>query len=605
MSTEAVKTKASLSGGEAVRGLRTRWVSPAPHELGVAELPLVRRLLHLRGMTTPEARDRFLNPTFGMLHDPGLLPNADIAAERIVRALRENEPIVIYGDYDADGITATTVLFHTFKAISPQCPVSTYVPHRFEEGYGLNAPAMEELARRGTKLVVSVDCGITAVAAADAARAAGMDLIITDHHEGPTSLDALPRAFTIVHPRFPGSAYPAPEISGAGVAFKLACRILRVAAPSGVVPPEMRQLMVRLIGVAAIGTIADVVPLLGENRVIARLGLQALSLPGNSDGIASLIEVCGLDGKVTDTDVGFRIGPHLNAVGRLGHAGEAVELLTTASGLRAVELTQKLASANRERQKIQEGIVEQACELVEKRGFNRPDHRAIVLEDARWHRGIVGIVCSKLVEKYSRPAILLGQGGVGSAEMWSGSGRSVLGFNLHGALHECRQHLHHFGGHAMAAGLGVEADRLPEFVEAFVRVANREISAADLEAVRAYDTDATLADLNLEAVKHIEQMKPFSRSVNPEPVLRVNNLRIDGRATLMGAGGKHLQMTVRDGQGRAMRVKGWGWGAEVAKLPPGAGLDVLLRVELNRFSGRENIEGTIEDVRILSSATLA
>jgi single-stranded-DNA-specific exonuclease len=359
-----------------MRGLTHRWIPPdlndpggspesgvATATVGAARLePLVARVLLARGKRTYEEIAAFCHPRLTDLHDPALLPDIDKAAQRLLSALSAGEPIVIYGDYDVDGMTATAILFHTMRAIAPGAPVSTYVPHRLDEGYGLHSEAIEQLAREGARVVVSVDCGVTAFEPATVARRLGLDLIITDHHnlagEGAASTqgdEQLPDAFAVVHPRRKCSAYPFPDLCGAAVAFKLAWRMATTAA-GGRVGDAMRSTLLDMLALAALGTIADIVPLVGENRLIARHGLARLRSTG-LQGLATLIEVSGLAGENIDAEhVGFWLGPRLNACGRMGHAREAVELLTTAPPDEARRIATKLTALNEDRQKTERAI---------------------------------------------------------------------------------------------------------------------------------------------------------------------------------------------------------------------------------------------------------
>jgi single-stranded-DNA-specific exonuclease len=320
-----------------MQGLLARWRYRSDDHTSAESLglPLCQRILAARGLTAPAALDHYLSPKLTQLHDPSLIPELDRAAERILRALADHEPIVIYGDYDVDGVTGTAILWHMLRALAPEAPVRTYVPHRLEEGYGLNAAAIRELAADGARLIVSVDCGITALEPARAAREAGIDLIITDHHNPPAKLEDLPHAYAVVHPRRPDSEYPFGDLSGAGVAYKLAWRLATMhagcaAGPGGRVDPRIRELLVDLLAFAALGAVADIVPLLGENRVLVRHGLVRVK-HSRFIGLRALVEASGLAGEDVDAmAVGFRLGPRLNAAGRMGHAREANELFTTA-----------------------------------------------------------------------------------------------------------------------------------------------------------------------------------------------------------------------------------------------------------------------------------
>ncbi len=360
--------------------------------------PLASRVLTARGLMN-ETASAFLEPSLRSLHDPSLLPDLDRAAERILEAVASNQTIAVYGDYDVDGVSATAILVRTLRAIAPAARVLTYIPHRIDEGYGLNADAIRSLAGEGARVIVSVDCGITATGPALAAREVGVDLIITDHHNGAEREEDLPRAFAIVHPRRPGSAYPFGDLCGAGVAYKLAWRLCTMHAGSALLPADLRELLVELLSLAALGVIADVVPLRGENRVLARHGLSRIKA-SPFIGLRALVKASGLDGERIDTEgVGFSLAPRLNACGRLGHAREALELMLTEDAVRAAEIARALTKLNDERRGVERRIAEEALEMARACGMAGPDRRAVVLAHEDWHAGVVGIVCSRLVEK--------------------------------------------------------------------------------------------------------------------------------------------------------------------------------------------------------------
>jgi single-stranded-DNA-specific exonuclease len=550
-------------------------------------------VLSVRGIEG-EAVAPFLEPKLTMLHDPSLMPDLDKAAQRLLRAARGGEKVVIYGDYDVDGVTATAILRHTLKQIEPGAVVDSYIPHRLEEGYGLNTGAIEELARQGAGVIVSVDCGVTAIEPAAAARRAGVDLIITDHHNPPASDADLPDAFAVVHPRRPGSAYPFADLSGSGVAYKLAWRLATMAGGASRVDGAMRALLIELLAFAALGAIADVVPLQGENRVIARHGLHRIK-HSPIIGLRALVEASGLAGERVDAwDVAFRLAPRLNASGRMSHARDAVELFTTDNPERAKTIAEALTEQNNQRRTVERQIFEQAAEAAVKAGMDRPDRRAIVLADPRWHAGVVGIVCSRLVERFGRPAILLCDDG----ESLHGSGRSIDGFNLHGALESCAGMLAKFGGHDMAAGLRLDRGRMDEFVAAFTGVANERISEDELLPKVEIDCPATLDELTPVNVRRLESLGPFGRG-NPPVTLLLASLKLDAPATPMGKGGEHVAMHVQQaGSARTLRLVGWGWGERRQALTRGQRIDAVVRPKVSTYGGRESVEPELVDFRL-------
>lgn len=571
----------------AQRGERCLWF---PRTLASAGGAMVERVLSARGLRPGPGRDAFLNPLLVALHDPSLIPDLDRAAERLLRAAREGERIVIYGDYDVDGISSIAILFHTLRALAPGCGPGWYVPHRLEEGYGLNSEAIAQLCREGARVIVSVDCGVTAREPALVARRAGVDLIITDHHNPPASVEDLPQAFAVVHPRRPDSAYPFGELCGAGVAYKLAWRMCTLASGGRKVSETTRALLIDLLGPAAMGVIADVVPLLGENRVIARHGLGRIR--GSSiEGLRALVRACGLDSeKVRADHVGFSLAPRLNACGRLGHAADAVELLTTATGERAVHIATGLSRLNDERRREEQRIAEQALTLATREGMSGPDRRAVVLCDPAWHAGIVGIVCTRLVERLHRPAILMSV----TAGVCHGSGRSVPGFNLHDALVSCADLLESFGGHDMAAGLRVRQDRLGAFVERFTGIANERLSEGDLVGRLTYDCDAELRELSRPAVEQFEALGPFGRANEPVRV-RLRGLTLARGGETFGDLNRHLRLRVTGpGAAREVTLVAWRWGEHAAKFPRGGTLDAVVAPKVSSWSGA--VEAEVLDV---------
>lgn len=556
-----------------------------------SDLSLVDRVLLARGFDEPARREKFLSPNLRDLHDPSLIPDLDRAAERLLRAARDGERIIIYGDYDVDGVTATSILWHTLRAVAPRADIGTYVPHRVDEGYGLSGGALRELAANRARVVVSVDCGVTAVEPARAAREAGLDLIITDHHNPPASIAELPTAFAVVHPRRPDSAYPFGELCGAGVAYKLAWRVCTLASGGERVTADLRALLLELLAFATLGTIADVVPLVDENRAIARAGLSRIK-HSSFVGLRALVNASGLAGEnVNAEDVGFKLGPRLNAVGRLGHAREAVELFTTADAARAAALAAELTRLNDERRRTEHAILEEAKQLAATAGMTSPDRRAIVLASENWHAGVVGIVCSRLVELYSRPTILL----AGSGEHWHGSGRSVEGFALADALRDCASHLISHGGHDMAAGMKLDRAALGGFVDRFTEIANRAIAPEDLAPRITIDTDSSIGELTADAVRGLERLAPFGPG-NSRVRLRLRSVRVAAAPRAFGSTGKHLELRVRCEQTRReLRLVGWNLMERLASVAPGSRVDAIVTPKVSDWNG--TIEPEVHDVR--------
>ena len=576
----------------AERGMRRVWVArPVRVEPADASLePLVARVMAARGIG-PEGSRAYLEPSLRHLHDPSLMPNLDRAAERLLGAVKRGEPVAIYGDYDVDGVSATAILYHTLRSVHPGADVRTYVPHRLDEGYGLNTGALESLAREGARVVVSVDCGVTAVEPAAAAKAAGLDLLITDHHNPPGDGAPLPDAYAIVHPRLPGSEYPFGDLCGAGVAYKLAWRLCTLACGAARVVEPLRNLLIELLAPAALGAIADVVPLLGENRVIARYGLARIK-HSKIVGLRALVEAAGLAGDTIDAeDVGYVLGPRLNACGRMGHAREAVELFTTSDGDRAACIAQRLCTLNNERRATEALIVEQAVEMAVAAGMTGPDRRAIVLAHPDWHFGVLGIACSRLVDRFHRPTILMQRTG----DECRGSGRSIDGYSLHGGLERCGAHLTRFGGHDMAAGLHLEASKLDAFADALVADASARIAEERLTPRLTVDCEAALAELSPAAAAQLEMMAPFGQA-NPRPRVLVRGIRLAAPPEPLGREGKHLSLRLRQGA-TLLRAVGWNWGDAIGRLASGLEVDAVLCPKLSTWNGSTRVEPEIVDLR--------
>ncbi|HEX2973679.1 MAG TPA: single-stranded-DNA-specific exonuclease RecJ [Tepidisphaeraceae bacterium] len=574
-----------------------RWIIAPPSEaaerlaVSLKTSLLVAQMLVNRGITEAEDGRRFLSPSLMHLHDPATMPGIQPAAERIVQAIRQGERIVIYGDYDVDGITATAILWHAIKLLGGQ--VEFYIPHRLEEGYGMNAEAIGTICDGGAKLIVSVDCGITALAEAKLARERGVDLIITDHHEPQTSL---PECVAVVHPRLGAnggaSTYPNPNLCGAGVAFKLAWAIGQAHAGGGRVDEAYKWFLVEATGLAALGTIADVVPLVGENRILARFGLGGLK-QSQLVGIKALIESAGLTGQKLDSyHVGFLLAPRLNACGRMGHARQAVEMLTSADEVKAREIAAYLDLQNRSRQELERRILDEALQQVEKLGLDKDDCRGIVLAGEGWHSGVIGIVASRLVNRLYRPTVLVAtNNGRGQ-----GSGRSIPGFHLAKALQACGEHLEGSGGHEMAAGLRLETAKFEAFRDAFCAYASNAISPEMLLPVLHLDCVAELWQVTAGLVMDLQRLGPFGTG-NRKPLLCCQGVEVACAPRRVGRNGDHLQMLVRQGSA-TMKCIGFHLGELCDRVQPGVKLDLAAEPMISEFNGRQSVELEIKDVHI-------
>ncbi len=588
-----------MAADAVLKGLTRRWrwrgsAGPAGSVGGIAD-----RVLHVRGLTDRDAIARFCEPRLTDLHNPAQLADIDRAAERIVHAVRSAQSIVIYGDYDVDGITATSVLYHTIKALDPAARVTSYIPHRLDEGYGLNADALVNLRREGADLVISVDCGATAVEPALVAREAGLDLIITDHHNIPEDESQLPACVALIHPRRPGGSYPFGELCGAGVAFKLAWHLATVWCNSERVSEQLQQVLLRMLPLVALGTIADVVPLVGENRVLTSFGLRLIR-ESPIVGLRALIEASNLMNENIDSHkVGFQLAPRLNACGRMGHAREAVHLLTDADETESRRIAKHLTKQNRQRQSVERRIVQQAADRAEALWMTTDECKIIVLADEQWHPGVVGIVCSRLVDRFGRPTILMNR----TNGLCRGSARSIDGYSIHDALQQHAAMLETWGGHDVAAGLSVTEDNYEPLVQSLTEHANANISVEQLTPVIELDCTMRFDELDVPEVKRLAALGPFGRE-HPRPTLLADSVRLTEVPKQMGSQGRHLELRcAQDTESgrRILRCIWWGQGSRAADFATGMRLDLAIEPKLNEWNGRKSVEAEIRDVRIVRS----
>jgi single-stranded-DNA-specific exonuclease len=549
---------------------------------------LIAQVLASRGYRSGDDAATFLSAKLMDLHEPDLLPGVPEAADLIVEAVAAKRRVTIYGDYDVDGVTSTSILWHCLQLLG--ATVDYYIPHRIEEGYGLNCDAIRQLHEEDPRrLVITVDCGITSVKEAELARELGLDLIITDHHH---LAETLPDARVLVHPRLPESQYPFGDLCGAGVAFKLAWAICQRMGDGKKASPRMREFLLSAMGLAAVGTVADVVPLIGENRIIVRFGLASLA-ERSSLGMKALMKVCSIDeGKTLQSeDIGFAIAPRINAAGRLSQARLAVELLTTDDKERAVALADYLQQLNKDRQKLERKILKQAKAMVSE----NPDWEnsaALVLASPEWNPGVIGIVASRVAEHFERPVIMISLSrpdDVGQA-----SCRTFAGFDLHTGLTVCREYLVSYGGHKFAAGLKIERDQIDEFRTAFCEyvAANHEVTNSDREV--AVDAEVRLADLTWKAVKQIDDLGPFG-SQNPRPKFAASKVEVIGEPRKVGEGERHLQLRLRH-YGTTMKAIAFGaadWAEQIVES--GGNISICFQPTINRFRGKESVEMLLVD----------
>jgi len=544
---------------------------------------VVAHLLLCRGIHDAEVARDFLEPRLSHLRDPEELPGVAAAADRITAAIAAERPIVIYGDYDLDGMSATAILYLCLKMLSAQ--VTYYVPNRIDEGYGLNSTALESLARDGAQMVITVDCGASSVAEAARARELGLELIVTDHHHFG---DVLPAADCIVHPALPGGAYPFAGLCGAGVAFKLAWALCQRASQSKKVSQRMRNFLMQAVGLVSLGTVADVVPLVDENRVLVRHGLNSLR-EHPCPGIAALLSLTGIDtnAALSSEDIAFKLAPRLNAAGRLGQATLGVELLVTDSADRAQTLAAYLHELNGSRESLERSIYLAANKQATEQ-FDPEGDAALVLSGRGWHPGVIGIVAARLAEKFHRPAVLIAFDPLG-VKPGIGSARSAGGFDLYAGLSACAEHLQSHGGHAAAAGLKIEEDRLDAFREQFCEIATAEMSAVARQPELKIDAEVPFSALTKQAVCDIERLAPFGHS-NPRPLLCTSNVTLGADPKPVGGGGRHLSLQLVQ-HGVQLKAIAFGGGDWVDALSQSTGpIAVAFRPFVNQFRGRRSVE---------------
>ncbi len=549
---------------------------------------VVAQLLTCRGVNDPAEVRRFLEAPLSGLRDPAELPGVPHAAERLLQAVRQRRRIVVYGDYDVDGVCATSILLRCLSLLGGD--VRYHIPCRLSDGYGVSAEALEQLAADGAQLVVTVDCGITSCEEAALARRLGLELIVTDHHEPSAQL---PDAAAIVHPRLPGHRYRFGGLCGAAVAFKLAWALCQMHHGQQRVSTAQRQFLLQALELAALGTVADVVPLLDENRILVRHGLQELRRTA-APGLRALLQVAGLDQRprLDAQDIGFSLAPRLNAAGRLGQARLAVELLVTPQESRALELAQYIDGLNTTRQTLERSAYLAAVQQLKER-FDPQRDPAIVLAQRGWHPGVIGIVAGRLAEKYHRPVVMVALDEL-DARPGTGSCRSVPGFDIVAALRACGEHLQGYGGHAAAAGLRIDPRHVDAFREAFFEYAAAELGPNPGDAELHIDAETPLAGLTLSTLEQIEQMAPFGTG-NERPLLCTTGVRLAGAPRKVGGGQRHLQLRLVQG---AVQLPAVAFGAADWAEPLAAHdgpLAVAFHPSINHFRGRRSVQLELAD----------
>ncbi|MBI3956779.1 MAG: single-stranded-DNA-specific exonuclease RecJ [Candidatus Kerfeldbacteria bacterium] len=569
---------------------RWRFHAEAPDEVvrALPDLPpLLVRILANRGLATPDEVQAFLRSSYDEhLHDPLLFRDMAKAITRIAAARERGEKIMLYGDYDVDGVSALSILFSSLRALDCK-NIGVYIPDRYSEGYGLNESAVKKFIQGGIKLLITCDCGTSNVNEIALAQKAGIDVIVVDHHKAPPKL---PEAYAFLNPAFADEPYPFKKLCSGGVAFKLATALLHHVeyGKAWLERPLPAGWEKWLLDLATLATVADMMPLIGENRVIVKHGLTVLRKT-RRHGLRTLAEVMGTPlEKFSALTIGFQIAPRLNAAGRLKHANASFRLLTTADPAEARALAEELDRTNRDRQQLTDTIFREALDQVRSGELST----LVVAHGEGWSSGVIGLVAGKLKEVFHRPTLAIGveRGKV------VGSGRSISGFDITQALVESSEYLLKFGGHPMACGFTVKSvDDVPGFVAKMTDVARRELGERDLTPELLLDADLTLGDVSWELVEQLARLEPFGMAV-PQPVFASRNLRVL-QFERVGRDGKHLRLRVLDDEGRGGRLIGFGFGDWADRLGPGDRYDLAYRVGTNEWNGNRELQLTLVDLR--------
>jgi len=539
--------------------------------------PLMAAVLRNRGVATEPAIRDFLRPSLDRLYDPSSLPDIEPAVARLVRAVRNHEHVLVHGDYDVDGITACALMTRFLSTVGVQ--VSYYIPHRIKDQYGMSPQAVSQATEKGIGLIVAVDCGVTAHEAIEIAHSGGADVIVIDHHEpGPQ----LPEGALIIDPKRSDSQYPESELAAVGLCFKVAsavCEMLEVSQVS---------LQRAFLDLVALGTIADMVPLRGENRLMAASGLKLLPQT-RKVGLAALLDICGLDSQITARDVSYRIAPRLNAVGRLADANEAVELLLTDDEVQARRLALYLDSLNRERQDEQERVYQEARETIDE-SEELQQAPALVLDSESWHIGVVGIVASHLLERYHRPAMVL----VHEGDQARGSARSVEGFDIAEALQICSDLLVKHGGHAAAAGLTIQRENLPAFRQRMNDLVTEVLGSGGWRPRLRADAEVDLAEIDESLLEDLQALEPCGQD-NPQPRFVSRNVEVTS-CRCVGSQERHLKLQVISENGHWDCI-GFGLAKAGGWIRTGHQIDLCFTPEFNEYMGTRELQLRLESVR--------
>lgn len=562
---------------------RARWLFPQePEPAIVAQLaeelrlpPAICRLLAARGFAAPDDAKAYLRPRLDQLHDPRCLMDLDRACERLVRALRENETVLVHGDYDVDGICSTTIMVRTLTMLGGN-PVP-FIPRRLQDGYDLTDAGVRAARECGATLVVTCDCGTSAHGPIAELQAEGIDVIVTDHHlpGGP-----LPPAFAVLNPKRPGCTSPDKDLAAVGVAFKLALALTRAVGGN-------ENAIYAMLDLVALATIADVAPLRGENRVFVRYGLKLLNDPRRA-GIRAMIRAAGLEGKsLTSGRVGFVLAPRLNAAGRLGSALRGVELMLATADQDANPIARELEELNARRQEYDRATLARARELVQQ--LDLPSTFGIVLAEQGWHAGVIGIVASRIVEEFGRPTMLIALDG----DEGKGSGRSISAFDLHSGLHECKDLLLRFGGHRSAAGVTIATDRVEAFARRFNEVAASSLTEDDLVPELRVDLEIPFTEATDELESLLRHIEPCGMG-NPSPLIVSRGVVVAAAPRVVGKDGLKVLL---HSDGRQLVALGWGMAPRARELDVGMTIDVAYRLERDEYQGESRVQARLADFR--------
>ena len=544
--------------------------------------PVIALLLVQRGLTTAQEVKRFFRPSLSNLHDPFLMPDMEKAVQRLNKALGDKERILIYGDYDVDGTTAVSLVYKYLRPYSTN--LDYYIPDRYDEGYGISLRSIQYAEEHGITLVIALDCGIKAIEKIAYAKERGIDFIICDHHMPD---DELPDAVAVLDPKRADLSYPYEHLSGCGVGFKF----MQAFGMNNHFPFSDIE---RLLELTAVSIASDIVPITGENRILAYYGLRQIN-SSPSMGLKGVIDVCGLSGKeITISDIVFKIGPRLNASGRMMNGKEAVDLLLAKDRSVVREKSESINQYNEERRELDKKITEEANEIINTIP-NIEDKKAVIVYNPQWHKGVIGIVASRLTEKYYRPAVVLTK----SSELVTGSARSIGGFDIYKAIEGCRDLLENFGGHTYAAGLSLKEENLPAFIERFQQLAAEDSHLAQMTPQIDIDALIDLKDINTKFMNDLKKMNPFGPN-NQKPVFCTYEVKDYGTSKLVGHNQEHIKLEIIDGKSGTSPIHGIAFGmaryyAHIKQMKP---FNICYTVEENTYNGNSSLQLQVKDIKL-------